>query len=109
MIKQARKVEDRYIFYIFEGDIQLGLGHREEEAMKDYHQCFDMQEKPRLVDGLCSLAPLYEERGDYERAIKIWEQYMMVLQEDHGITTGEALDAPMREIERLNNLKSSSI
>ena len=142
VIKQARKVEDRYVFYIFEGDIQLGLGHREEavetwnetverfshiwqvyacradrflkldrveEAMKDYHHCFDMQEKPRLVDGLCSLAPLYEERGEYEKAIKIWEQYMMVLQEDHGITTGEALDAPMREIERLNNLKSSSI
>ncbi|MBU3811473.1 MAG: hypothetical protein H9893_07480 [Candidatus Niameybacter stercoravium] len=142
MIKQARKVEDRYVFYIFEGDIQLGLGHREEaveiwnetvkrfshiwqvyacradhflkldrveEAMNDYHQCFDMQEKPRLVDGLCSLAPLYEERGDYEKAIKIWEQYIMVLQGDHGITTGEALDAPMREIERLNNLKSSSI
>ena len=35
----------------------------------------------------------YEERGEYEKAIKIWEQYMMVLQEDHGVTTGEALDA----------------
>ena len=142
IIKQARKIEDRYILYIFEGDIALGLGYREraveiwnntverfshiwqvyacradrflkldrvEEAIKDYHKCFDMQEKPRLLDGLCSLAPLYEERGDYEKAIKIWEQYRMVLQEDHGITIGEALDAPMREIERLSRLKNSSV
>lgn len=142
IIEQARKIEDRYVFYFFEGDIALGLGDREkaieiwnntverfshiwqtyacradrflklgrvEEAIKDYHKCFDRQEKPRLVDGLCSLAPLYEERGEYDKAIRIWEQYRQVLQEDHGIMIGEALDAPMREIERLNKLKNSSM
>lgn len=72
---------------------QLISDCRFKEAIKDYHKYFDSQEKPRLVDGLCSLASLYEERGEYDKAIRIGEQYRQVLQEDHGIMIGAVLDA----------------
>ena len=45
----------------------LKISDRVEEAMKDYHQCFDMQEKPRLVDGLCSLAPTMKNEGSMKK------------------------------------------
>lgn len=137
LIKEARKIEDNYVFYIYEGDIQLGRGNIEaaikiwnhtvekfgdiwqtychradrfvelgliDEAIKDYKYCFEMQEKPRFMDGLLSVAPLYEKKGDYSKAIETWKRYIVVLQEDYQITEGEQINAPNREIERLNKI-----
>ena len=137
LIEEARKLEDNYVFYIYEGDIQLGRGNREaainlwnqtvekfgdiwqaychradrlvklgliDEAIKDYEYCFEMQVRPRLIDGLLSVAPLYEQRGDYSKAIETWKRYIAVLQEDYQVTEGEQINAPNREIERLSKI-----
>lgn len=136
VIKKARKLEDKYCYYVFEGDIELGHGNKEkaieiwEKAIKDYphiwqtyccyadrllklemvdkaiiyyRKSFDIQEKPRLCDGLLSLTQIYEDTGNYEKAIEIWNEVIDMYEVEYNITSGELVDEPYRNIEKLKN------
>ena len=80
---------------------KLGL---EEEAIRDYEKCVAMQQPPRIVDGLYSLAQLHEKRGEYEAAIRANERILECLKADYEITEGEQADSRRREIQRLSKL-----
>ena len=72
-----------------------------EEAITDYEKCVEMQEVPRIFDGLYSLAQVHETMGDYERAIYDNKRIIEYLSSDFGISDGEQVDSRKREIERL--------
>ncbi len=80
---------------------KLGL---EGEAIRDYEKCVAMQQPPRIVDGLYSLAQLHEKRGEYEAAIRANERILECLKADYEITEGEQADSRRREIQRLSKL-----
>ena len=75
-----------------------------EEAIADYEKCVEMQEAPHIIDGLYSLAQVYEAMGDYETAISDNERIIEYLAADFEILDGEQVDSRKREIERLKAL-----
>lgn len=77
---------------------------RYDEALADYEKCFDVQEKPRLADGLYSRAQLFEQLGRYAEAIAERERIIAVLGEDFGKYEGEGIDEQKRHIKRLKNM-----
>lgn len=77
-----------------------------QEALNDYETCFNIQESPRITDGLHSLAQMHERMGDYEAAIKDRERIVQCLKEDYQKTSGESIDIHKREIERLKSLRN---
>lgn len=85
-----------------DGYAKLGM---QDEAAKMYQKSYDMQEKPRIAEGLCSLAQLYEGRKQYNKAIKTYKALIDNLREDYGITDGEMVDRYAREIVRIKGLK----
>lgn len=44
---------------------------------------FRHPEAPRLYDGLCSLAQMYEGQGDYEKASSVYRRILQVLKDDY--------------------------
>lgn len=80
---------------------KLGILDR---AIEDYIKCVEVQEAPRMTDGLLSLAQIYEEQGQHEKVIKVLEQQIKILKEEYNILSGEEIDKPKREIERLRKL-----
>ena len=78
---------------------------RYEEAIADFEYCVSMQEAPRIIDGLYSLAQLYEHLGDYDAAIDANKRIMKVLCEEYGTMNGESIDQHKREIDRLMRKK----
>jgi len=89
--------------YISRGDRMVKLG-RYEEAIIDYEKCMELQEKPRLIDPLVFMARAHEILGQYDKAIDAFKQEIAILQEEHSIFSGETIDEPKREIERLRKL-----
>lgn len=91
--------------YISRGDrlIKLGLY---DEAVSDYETCFSLMEKPRYIDPLTFMAKAYELAGNYQESITSHQRVITLLEEDHGIVSGELVDAPKREIERLRKQQS---
>ena len=77
-----------------------------EEALKAYEKSFEMQESPRIVDGLCSMAQIHEAMGEYDKAIKDYKRLIQNLKEDYDTTEGEQVDRYVREIARLKTLKN---
>lgn len=86
--------------YISRGDrfVKLGLY---KEAISDYETCLSLMEKPRYTDPLTFMAKAYELSGDYAKAITSHERVIALLAEDYNIVSGELVDAPKREMERL--------
>ena len=80
-----------------------------ERAIDDYIKCMDVQEAPRMTDGLISLTQIYEEQGHYHKAIKAREKQIQILKEEFNILIGEQIDKPKRDIERLSKLKEFSL
>lgn len=76
-----------------------------EKAIADYEKCMEVQGSPRMTDPLLSLAQLYETQKEYQKAINARERQLDVLEEDFAITSGEAVDFPRREIQRLMALQ----
>lgn len=74
-----------------------------EAAIADYEKCVEMQESPRITDGLYSLAQVHEMLGDYKAAIHDNERIIKYLASDFDVTDGEEVDSRRREIERLRN------
>ena len=96
---------DRWQSYCDRADGLKKLG-RYEEALADYEKCFEMQEPPRITDGLHSMAQVHELLGDFDAAIRDRQRIIKCLREEHGITSGEGIDSQKREIERLKGRKA---
>ena len=91
---------ERWQTYCDRADRFKKLG-RYEEALADYEKCFDMQEPPRLTDGLHSMAQVHERMGDYDAAIRDRQRIIKCLREEYKTFSGEEIDSQKREIERL--------
>ncbi|GKX68018.1 helix-turn-helix domain-containing protein [Inconstantimicrobium mannanitabidum] len=89
--------------YVSHGDRMMRIEHYE-EALKDYEKCMQLQAKPRLIDPLDFMARIYEILGRYEKAVEVLQQEISILQEEHNISSGEMIDRPKREIERILKL-----
>ncbi|MGN0351565.1 MAG: helix-turn-helix domain-containing protein [Roseburia sp.] len=85
------------------GDRLRKLG-RYEEALKYYEECFAMQERPRISDGLYSIAQIEEKLGHYEKAIEAHERILDSLKEDYEVTKGPEVNEQKKEIARLKKL-----
>lgn len=96
---------DRWQSYCDRADGLKKLG-RYEEALADYEKCFEMQEPPRITDGLHSMAQVHELLGDFDAAIRDRQRIIKCLREEYGITSGEGIDSQKREIERLKGRKA---
>lgn len=134
---QVKKLKESYVYYYYEGDIELALGNQAkaidlfnhgvrdypevwqvylqrgdrlvrlgkyEEAIIDYEMALEKQEKPRYTDALISMAQVYEILGQYDKAIEAFERQIALLSEEYDIVSGEMVDEPIREIQRLQKL-----
>lgn len=110
-IKKARALWDEAVLaypnewqaYCSRADRLKKLGLLE-EAIADYEKCVEMQDAPRITDGLYSLAQVHEMMGDYQAAMKDNERIIEYLASDFSILDGELVDSRKREIERLKQL-----
>lgn len=96
---------ERWQAYCDRADRFKKLG-RYEDALADYEKCFEMQEPPRLTDGLHSMAQLHERMGDYAAAIRDRQRIIKCLREEYKTFSGEEIDSQKREIERLKRKKA---
>ena len=96
---------DRWQSYCDRADGLKKLG-RYEEALADYEKCFEMQEPPRITDGLHSMAQVHELLGDFDAAIRDRQRIIKCLREEHKTLSGEGIDSQKREIERLKGRKA---
>ena len=74
---------------------------RAEEAYSYYRKAIDIQKAPRFTDPIEALAQLHEIRGEYAKAIQVWQYDLEVFEKEWNFTTGESADVVRREIERL--------
>ncbi len=72
-----------------------------QEAIADYEKCFAIQTPPRLIDGLYSLVQIYEDSGDYDKAIVTYERILNCLKEEHGQVFATTEESCRKEIARL--------
>ena len=88
---------DDWVRWCFRGDLNSRLG-RMEEAIADYWKCYEIQEKPRIVDGLLYLAQIYEQQGDAANEIRVWTMYLDNLREDYQTVSGPHVEEIRRRI-----------
>ena len=91
------KAPEDWVRWCFRGDLNCRLG-RMKEAIADYWKCYEMQEKPRIVDGLLSLAQIYEQQKDYSEEIRVWKLYLENLREDYHTVSGPHIEEIRRRI-----------
>lgn len=89
--------------YISRGDRRVRLGQYE-EALKDYEKSMELQEKPPILDPLEFMAKIYENLGKHDKAVEALQREISILQGEYNILSGEMIDKPQREIERLRKL-----
>lgn len=89
--------------YFLHGDRMMKIGH-DNEAMKDYEKCMELQTKPRLVDALELIAFIYEKQNNIPKAIEAIEREINIIEEEHGITQGEEIEKPRRMLKRLQQM-----
>lgn len=89
--------------YVSRGDRMMRLGEYD-KALKDYAKSMELQEKPRIVDPLEFMAKVYETLKKYDKAIEVLQQEISIIQNEYNVFTGEMVDRPKREIERLKKL-----
>jgi tetratricopeptide (TPR) repeat protein len=74
---------------------------RYEDAIADYKKSFEIEKRPRFIDAPVACAQIYEHLKDYSKAIEMRRLQIDVLKQEWNILSGESIDAPLREIERL--------
>ncbi|MBP3702053.1 MAG: helix-turn-helix domain-containing protein [Lachnospiraceae bacterium] len=95
--RAIEKAPQDWVRWCFRGDLYCRLG-RTEEAIDDYWKCYEMQEKPRIVDGLLSLAQIYEQQENYAEEARVWEIYLENLREDYHTVSGPHVEEIRRRI-----------
>lgn len=89
--------------YISRGDRRVRLGQYE-EALKDYENSMNLQKGAPIVDPLDFMAKVYETLGQYDKAVEMLQKEIFIVKEEYNILSGEMIDKPQREIERLRKL-----
>ena len=79
-----------------------------EEAMAHYRKGLELQQPPRLLDALESIAQICEITGDLPHAIQALEEELEVLAQDWNTTTGETVDQVRRKIQALRERSARS-
>lgn len=96
---------------VWQAHCSLGDGYAKlgmhDDALVAYERSFTMQEKPRIAEGLCSMAQLHESRKEYAKAIKDYQRLIENLKEDYDVIDGEQVDRYVREIARLKGIKKN--
>lgn len=69
-------------------------------------KAFDLQPSPKYTDASECIAHIYELQGKYKLAIKEYENYIQILNDEWDITEGELVDRGLREIDRLNMIQN---
>lgn len=105
--KMIKEFPDIWQAHCCLGDGYAKLGMYD-EAIAAYEKSYDMQKKPRIVEGLCSMAQLHEAHKEYDKAIKDYQRLIDNLKEDYDVTDGEQVDRYVREIARLKGIKKSN-
>ena len=98
--RMCKEDSDNWLVYAYLGD-RLARDSRYEEAVRSYEKAFSLQPLPRYVDQPECIAHICEINGQYEKAIRYWEEVVRVLVEEWKVAEGEAVDRPKREINRL--------
>ena len=96
----VEQAPEDWVRWCFRGDLNCRLG-RTEEAIVDYWKSYEMQEKPRIVDGLLSLAQIYEQQENAAEEIRVWEMYLENLREDYQTISGPHVEEIKRRISEL--------
>ena len=71
------------------------------EAVALYEKALALSPRPRFTDPVNAIAQLYENQGQYEKAIEFYQKEIEIVREDWNETQGEAIDEPLRNIARL--------
>jgi len=95
--RAIEQAPDDWVRWCFRGDLYCCLG-RTEEAIADYWKSYEMQKTPRIVDGLLSLAQIYEQKKEYAQEIRVWETYLENLRDDHHTISGPHVEEIRRRI-----------
>lgn len=101
--KMTQDFSDDWLAQCCMADCFAQTGHYR-EAIPYYEKALELQTAPRYTDFWMSIARIYEIIGEYDKAIKSWEQLVTVLKKEWKVLEGEAIDGPQREIERLTKL-----
>lgn len=75
--------------------------------MEDYERCFSMQPRPKITDGLYSLAQMHEKRGDMDAAVSDYQRILRCTEEDYGTVPGADREWIGEQIERLRGMMSA--
>jgi tetratricopeptide (TPR) repeat protein len=97
---------ENWLVYAYSAD-RYALDCKYEKAIELNKKAYELQPSPKYTDASECIAHIYEITGEYEKAIKAWEELILVLQNEWHITEGEAVDRPRREIERLREMSKS--
>ena len=72
-----------------------------DNAIYWHRKALEISPAPRYTDPFESMAQIYEIRGQYDAAIGIRKEQLVVVAEEWHITQGETVDEILREIARL--------
>ena len=71
------------------------------EAIALYEKALALSPRPRFTDPVNAIAQLYEIQGQYEKAVEFYQKEIEIVRQDWNETQGEAIDEPLRNIDRL--------
>lgn len=72
-----------------------------DKAIEYFNKAFELQSKPRFTDAPEAIYHVHEIKGEYDEAVKVINQIIVLLRDEWNITMGETVDFYKREIERL--------
>lgn len=91
---------ENWLLWSLRGDFYAQL-FRLDPAVADYRKSLSLQEKPRLVDNLASLADLYVLKGEKAEAKQCLQELLNVLASDWGIVEGDTVRRYRERMEAL--------
>lgn len=104
-IWQKMREEDPENWLVFANSAdKYAYAGRWDEAIQFNRKAFELQPSPKYVDAQECIAHIHEINGEYDLAVKAWEEYIAVLETEWGIVEGELVDFPHREIKRLKSM-----
>lgn len=98
--KMQRDFSDQWNVWLNMGNVMAQTGNYE-AAKRNYRTALEMQEAPRYLDALESIAQICEVQNDISGAIAALEEELEYLDQEWHCTTGETADVVRREIARL--------
>lgn len=99
-VQMEQDFPNEWLVYFSLADIAAEEG-RYDDAIRLYRKGSELQEKPRFVDYLESIANIEELRGNPVAAIAAYEEELEIFDREWHFTTGETADVVRRKIEQL--------